>query len=144
MNIIVSVVGLLAGIIGGLGIYIIYRNHERTNELKRREGKYIIGKKAGCKEIPGRPRRYIVEVEFEMDNTIKCKKIVTSDKKIKKYADGEEIPLLYVDAVNKVFWAEDNSHEWLWLMAILSFFCALMLLCSGTFLLSYLGRINLH
>lgn len=144
MGIIASVMSLFAGIIGGLGIYIIYRNHERTNELKRREGKYIIGKKAGCKEIPGRPRRYIVEVEFEMDNTIKCKKIVTSDKKIKKYADGEEIPLLYVDAVNKVFWAEDNSHEWILWMIMLAFFCAYMFLLSGICLLSRLGWINLH
>lgn len=129
---------------GGLGIYMVYRNHERNNELKRRDGKFIIGKKVDHREIPGRPTWHIVKVEFELNKIMKCKKIVTSDKKIKKYADGEDIPLLYVEAVNKVFWAEDNSHEWFCLMVILLLFCVVMLLFSGISLLSYLGRIYLH
>lgn len=141
MNMIVSAVSLLAGSIGGLGVYIIYRNHKRTNELKRREGKHIVGKKTGCKEIPGRPTWYIIEVEFEQNNINKCKKIVTSDKKIKKYADGEEIPLLFVEAINKVFWAEDNSQEWRLWMVMLIFFSVFMFLLSGISLFSYLGII---
>ena len=140
MYIILSVVSLLAGIAAALHIYIIYRNHK----LKKRDGKIIIGKKVDSKEIPGRPTRYIVKVEYELNNTVICKKIVTSDKKIKKYAGGDEIPLLYVAAINKVFWAEDSSHEWLILIVMQFSFCVLMLLISGIFLLSYLGRINPH
>ena len=140
MDIIVSVVSLLVGIADALLIYIIYRNHK----LKKRDGKLIIGKKVDSKEIPGRPTRYIVKVEYELNNTVICKNIVTSDKKIKKYAGGEEIPLLYVAAINKVYWAEDSSHEWLILIVMQVHFCILMLLLSGISLLSYLGWINLH
>ena len=140
MYIILSIVSLLAGIADALHIYIIYRNHK----LKKRDGKLIIGKKVDSKEIPGRPTRYIVKVEYELNNIVICKKIVTSDKKIKKYADGEEIPLLYVAAINKVFWAEDSSHEWLILIVMQINFCVLMLLFSGIFLLSYLGWIKPH
>lgn len=110
--------------------------------MKKRDGKLIIGKKVESKEIPGRPTRYSVKVECELNNTVICKKIVTSDKKIRKYADGEEIPLLYVAAINKVFWAEDSSHEWLILIVMQVHFCVLMLLFSGICLLSYLGWIK--
>ena len=131
MDIIVGVVSLLAGIAGAFRIYIIYRNQK----LKRRDGKLIIGKIVYCKEIPGRPTMYIVKVEYELNNTVKCKRIVIYDKNINKYADGEEIPLLYVEAINKIFWAEDSSREWLHIIGMLIYFCVLMLLISGVCLM---------
>ena len=140
MDIIVSVVILLVGITCALRIYIIYRNQK----LKRRDGKLIIGKKVYCKEIPGRPTMYIVKVEYELNNTVKCKKMIIYDKKIKEHADGEEIPLLYVEAINKIFWAEDSSHEWLHMIGMLIFFCVLMLLISGVCLMSLLHQIIPH
>lgn len=127
MNIILGVASLFAGIAGGLGIYIICR----SNILKKRYGKHIFGKKINCKEIWGRPIRYVVEVEYQLNSNMHLGKIVTADKKIKKYEDDEQIPLLYVDAIDKIFWAEDNSHEKFVWMFLLVTFCFFMFLLAG-------------
>lgn len=127
MNIILGVVSLFAGIVGVLGIHIICRN----NILKERDGKYILGKKINCKEIWGQPIRYVVEVEYQLNSNMRLGWIVTADKKIKKYEDNEQIPLLYVDPIDKIFWAEDNSHEKFVCMLLLITFCFFMFLLAG-------------
>lgn len=127
MHIVFSLISLLAGMTGLLGIYAI---HKRNME-KKRDGRPVSGKKTGCEEITGRPVRYIVEVEYQLDHKDYTKKIVTTDKRIRRYENNEPIPLLYVDSVNKVFWAEDNSKEWLVHIVLLAVFCGFMFLLSG-------------
>lgn len=126
MYIVLGIVSLLAGIIGIAGIWMLYRNHI----LKKRNGKIMTGRKISCEELTGRPTRYVVKVECKINNHVDLRKIVTTDKKIKNYDNGEEMPLLYVDAADKVYWAEDNSHEWIVYMVLLVFFCGFMFLLS--------------
>ncbi|MBD5541808.1 MAG: hypothetical protein HDR00_11595 [Lachnospiraceae bacterium] len=126
MYIVLAIVSLLAGIIGVISICVLYRN----SILKKRNGKIITGKKISCEELIGRPTRYIVEVECKINDHTDLRKIVTTDKKIKKYDNDEEMPLLYVDTTDKIYWAEDNSHEKIVSMVLLAFFCAFMFLLS--------------
>lgn len=117
-----GVVSLLAGIAGVCGIYIILRN----NSLKERSRWRISGKKLSCTEIIGQPIRYVVEVEYQLNNDIYRRKIVTSDKRIRECRDNEQIQLIYVGGINKIFWAEDKSNEWFVLILMLIVFCCFM------------------
>lgn len=119
------------GIVGGVGIYTIYRR----SILKEKYGEKIWGKKLNCNEIWGRPIRYVVEVEYQLNNSIHLGKIVTTDKRIKECKDNEQIQLLYVDKLNKIFWVEDYSHEQSVYILLLIIFCFFMFLLSGIFLL---------
>lgn len=122
MNTVLGVVSLLAGIAGVCGIYIIFRN----NSLKERSRWRISGKKLSCTEIIGQPIRYAVEVEYQLNNDVYRRKIVTSDKRIRECRDNEQIQLIYVEEINKVFWAEDKSNEWFILVLMLIVFCCFM------------------
>lgn len=131
INIILGVLSLFVGIVGGVGIYTIYHR----NILKEKYGEKIWGKKLNCNEIWGRPIRYVVEVEYQLNNSIHLGKIVTTDKRIKECKDNEQIQLLYVDKLNKIFWVEDYSHEQSVYILLLIIFCFFMFLLSGIFLL---------
>lgn len=122
MNTVLGVLSLLAGIAGVYGIYIIFRN----NSLKERSRWRISGKKLSCTEIIGQPIRYVVEVEYQLNNDVYRKKIVTSDKRIRECRDNEQIQLIYVGGINKIFWAEDKSNEWFVLILMLIVFCCFM------------------
>lgn len=135
MYIVLSIISLFAGIIGALGIYMIYRN----GILKKRNGRIITGKKMNCEELLGMPIRYMAEVEYKVNNETKLRKIVTTDKKIRKYANNEQIPLVYVDRIDKIFWAEENSHEKTVYILLLAFFSAFMFSLSFTFLMILSG-----
>lgn len=137
MYLVLGVISLFAGMAGVLGIYV---GHKKNME-KMRNGKHVLGKKINCEEMTGRPVRYFVEVEYRLDHNTYLKKIVTTDKRIKKYNDNEPIPLLYVDTINKVFWAEDHSKEWFVHMVLLAVFCGFMFSLSGTFFTLYLKMV---
>lgn len=122
MNTVLGVVSLLAGIAGVCGICIIFRN----NSLKERSRWRISGKKLSCTEIIGQPTRYVVEVEYQLNNDVYRKKIVTSDKRIRECRDNEQIQLLYVEKINKIYWAEDESNEWFVCILLLIVFCCFM------------------
>lgn len=122
MNTVLGVMSLLAGIAGVCGIYIILRN----NSLKERSRWRISGKKLSCTEIIGQPIRYVVEVEYQLNNDVYRRKIVTSDKRIRECRDNEQIQLIYVGGINKIFWAEDKSNEWFVLILMLIVFCGFM------------------
>lgn len=127
MNTVLGVVSLLAGIAGVCGIYIIFRN----NSLKERSRWRISGKKLSCTEIIGQPIRYVVEVEYQLNNDVYRRKIVTSDKRIRECRDNEQIQLIYVGGINKIFWAEDKSNEWFVLILMLIVFCCFMFGLTG-------------
>ncbi len=133
MNIIIGVMSFLAGIAGISGIYIIFRN----KRLKERSSRRILGKKLSCTEIIGQPIRYVVEVEYKLNNDVHRRKILTSDKKIKKYKNNEQIPLLYAEEINKIFWAEDKSNEWFgWILLLIVFCCFMFMLTCALWILA--------
>ena len=133
MYIVLSIISLFAGIMGVLGIYRIYRN----SILKKRIGWIITGKKINCEELFGRPIRYVMEVEYKIYDRIELSKIITTDKKIKKYNNNDPIPLIYVDAIDRIFWAEEKSYERIVEIILLGVFCAFMFLLSITCLMLY-------
>lgn len=143
MFIISGVISLLAGVTGVFCIYVIYKKSME----KKRNGKLISGRKISCEEIAGQPVRYSVEVEYRLDHKDYRKRIVTVDKRIKEYKNNEQIPLLYIDTINKrsqgsqVFWAEDQSKEWLVLIVLLAVFSGFMFSLSGVCFVLYLGVI---
>lgn len=116
----------IAGIAGVICIGLIVKK----DTLKKRNGTIIVGKKIGCKELPGRPTRYITEVEFEVNHTTYKKKVITADKRISTLANNGQINLIYVDQNNSVYWADDKSNEIVVWIIVLSGFCALMFLCT--------------
>ena len=124
MNMVLGIVCFLIGIVSASVICILGKN----SALRKKSGRIIVGKKISCNELPGRPTRYIVKVEYEASNTTYNRKVITADKNIKKCADGEEIRLLYVDKINKVYWAEDKSYERIVLIVLLVFISADMFL----------------
>lgn len=133
MYIVLSMMGLFAGIMGVLGIYNIHRN----DILKKQNGRFMIGKCKNCEELFGSPIRYVMEVEYKIYDRIELSKIITTDKKIKKYNNNDSIPLIYVDVIDKVFWAEEKSYEKIVYMFLFGFFCAFMFLLSITCLMLY-------
>lgn len=136
MDLVYSAIISFAGVLGILGIYAIYK----YNNVRKHNGKLVLGKMIKCEEVWGRPIRYVVEVEYQLDNEVYSKKIVTADRKIKKYANGQEIPLLYVDTIDRIFWAEDNSKESLVCIILLISFCAFMFSLAGFFFIRYWDR----
>lgn len=107
MKIILCILSLVVGVLGFMRICYICKK----DNIKKKEGKIVIGKKLGCEEMFGTPIRYIVEVEYEINNIANKRRIVTTDKNIKKCNSDESIALLYVQKNNKVYWAGEKSNE---------------------------------
>lgn len=122
-----GVISLFLGIVGALGAYVIYKN----NVIIRRNGRPVSGRVISYEEIPGRPTRYVVKVEFSFHNSIRQRKIVTTDKRIKNY-ENTEVTLLYVEEAGKIFWAEEHSKEWIICIVLSVSFSIFMFLLSVT------------
>lgn len=130
MDIVLSIIFFILGILSFSVACILGRNRV----LKKKSGKIIIGKKISCDELLGRPTRYIVKVEYEVNNTIYKKNVITADKNIKKCVNDEPIRLLYVNKINKVYWAEDKSDDMFIGIALSGIFAVNMFLLSFVFL----------
>ncbi len=100
---------------------------KNSNKMKR-EGQLISGKKLSDAIMPGRPIRYIVEVEYVIDNITNKRKITTTDKNIMQCKNSEQISLVYVEKNKKVYWAEEQTKEDLVKVILLSFICGFALL----------------
>lgn len=135
MNIVLGTITLIVGIVEIVLIYLIVK----SNSLKEKEGRVIFGRKIGCDELPGRPTRYIVKVEYEIESMLYTKTIVTADKNIKKCANNEQIELIYVDKTNKIYWADDKSPERMLSIGFLVFSCGLLFQFSVA---SFIGSIS--
>lgn len=119
MNVILCVLYLAVGGLAIAGIYLI----KRINKIKKNEGKLVMGKKISDTSLMGTPTRYIVEVEFIINDIVNKKKIITSDKNIMKCKNGEAISLIYVEKNNKVYWAEEKTIDNIVAIVILSATC---------------------
>ena len=123
MYLALSIISFIAGVIC-IGLIV------RNDILKKRNVTIITGKKISCNELPGRPTRYIAEVEFEANHTTHKKKVITADKRISALDNKEQINLIFIAKNHKVYWADDKSNEIVVWLLILSCFCALMFLCA--------------
>lgn len=123
--------GLLAFCIGLVGIYIICKNEA----IKKKEGKTIVGKKIRCEEMTGTPTRYIVEVEYRMDDSMNRGLVITTDKAVLQYKNVEELPLIYVKKKHKVYFAGEKSHEAVVKVVLLSGLCFFALILAQAVLM---------
>lgn len=129
MNIILFILSLLSFCVRVGGIYIICKNET----IKKTEGQAIFGKKISSEIMPGTPYRYIVKVEYKIDDSMNEGLIITPDKAILQYKDDEALPLVYVKKKHKVYYAEEKSYEVVVKVAILGALCffALNLICDS-------------
>lgn len=122
-------------------IILIYKI-VKDNSLKGKEGMLLYGREVGCEVRWGTPTRYIVEVEYTVNDLVNRKRIVTTDKHIRKYTNDEYIPLIYVKRNNKVYWAEDKSIEKCVWIIILLFLCIFALVLAFVSVLVHFSRFD--
>lgn len=91
-------------------VCLLIYNKIRCLQKKKNEGIEIQGKQISYKEIPGRPTRYLIVIECEIDGIKRRKKIITSDKAVCKLKDDESIALIYVHSLDKVYWADEKKY----------------------------------
>lgn len=99
-------------VIGCVQITIFFMLYSiwRRNRIKNREGMKIQGKKIDYKEIPGRPTRYLILVEYQINGEEKRKRIITTDRAARKFAKEEEIALIYVHSLDKIYWSGEKKY----------------------------------
>ncbi|MDD3368540.1 MAG: hypothetical protein PHP50_06565 [Lachnospiraceae bacterium] len=97
---------------------------------KNKGGIQLLGAKVGEKLIPGRPDRYVVTVEIQLQDEIIRKKIITSDKRIHLIKKNKYMPITYVARNKKYYWTDDRSKEPNVGVAILCVGIILVLLCG--------------
>lgn len=90
-------------------LFMLY-NIWRRAQIKSREGIEIPGKRLSYKEIPGQPKRYLLSVEYCIDGANKTKRILTPDKAARKFEKEEDIALIYVHTLDKVYWADEKKY----------------------------------
>jgi len=79
------------------------------NEKNRSKGVRLYAAKREEKVLPGQPTRYIVTVEMEENGKKIRKKIVTADKNILRDKQNEQLPVIYIEATGKVYWADERK-----------------------------------
>lgn len=102
---ILSGVGLLAGVF----FIILCCRIIKKDKLKKEEGIEVYGEWLEYWEVMGQPNRYVVKVKFERNGDVKTKKIVTTDKSIMSYKGSKNMPFIYVESNDKVYWQEVNE-----------------------------------
>lgn len=91
-------------------IFFMLYNIWRRARIKNREGIEIQGKKIDYKEIPGRPTRYLILAEYQIAGEKKRKRIITTDRAARKFAKEENIALIYVHSLDKIYWSDERKY----------------------------------
>ena len=76
--------------------------------MKADFGKKVDGNVISWKAISGRPTRYVVKVEYEINEKKGNKTFVTSGKFAKKYERDKNIQIVVIPNSSKVFLEEEN------------------------------------
>ena len=93
-----------------IDIFLFYIVYCKTKKLKRQGGLELTGKKVGYKEIPGRPTRYCIRVDVTFGEEERRATILTSDKGARRLEKEENIPVIYEEKSNKLFWADEKEQ----------------------------------
>lgn len=93
-------------------ICILFVEYKMLQSLKtKRSCKYqVVGKKLSYGEIPGRPTRYKIVVEYEVNGTSR-KTIHTADSGARRLEKEEKVFLRCSNNSDKVFWAEESDNS---------------------------------
>lgn len=111
---------------------LIRRNIQRV--VKKKYGRVINAKVIKWYVISGRPIRYILEVEYQMNNIKKTKRFITSGKFAGKYEKERDIPIVVMQDTGKIFFEEEDWKEQniflLFIIIIMLPFLILLMVCS--------------
>lgn len=97
-----------------LSIVILLALLVRRNALKLKEkkgGDIINAKVTKWKAISGRPTRYVLEVEYQVENMKQTKRFITSGKFAKKYEKEKIIPVVVIPNTDTIYLAEEDSKR---------------------------------
>lgn len=86
----------------------VLRNNQRKCRTKEMVGITIDAKVVSWKYLLGRPTRYIVNVEYYVNNEKISKTLVTSGKFAAKYERERDIQIVVIPNTRKVYFAEEN------------------------------------
>ena len=129
MNMVVCIINLIISGLCVRGIYIV----KQKNTVKKQKGNTILGKKVGCQELWGRPNRYIVDVEFVVNNVNKKSKITTTDRRIKDCDINSQISLIYVEKSGEIYWADEKSIQNVIIILLLVILCVFAIILAFVF-----------
>lgn len=111
---------------------LIRRNVQRV--VKKKYGRLINAKVIKWGVISGQPTRYLVEVEYQMNNIKKTKRLITSGKFAGKYEKERDIPIVVMQDTDQIFFEEEDWKEQniflLFIIIITLPFLILLLFCS--------------
>lgn len=114
-------------------LILLIRNNIGKQKLKKEYGKVIQAKVISWDVIPGRPNRYITNIEYEKEGKKESKMLVTSGSFAKKYEHEKNIQIVTVPNSNKIFFAEEdwkaqNIILFIFLIIVASFLIQLLLI----------------
>lgn len=131
MEIVVVVVAVVVLIIICIFSTVQIRNNNNNLKMKIECGEMIEAKVIAWKEIPGRPNRYVIKAEYEINQQKVNKTFITSRKFAKKYEHDRDIQIVIIPNSKKAFLKEE---DWKVQNAMNYFF----LIFSATFLFDLL------
>lgn len=105
MILLVTIINLM--LIAIILIFLIRRNILRL-EKKKITGTLIDAEVTKWKALSGQPTRYILEVEYEMEDKKYIKKLITSGKFTKKYEKERTVPIVVIQDTNKIYFKEED------------------------------------
>lgn len=105
MILLVTIINLM--LIAIILIFLIRRNILRL-EKKKIMGTLIDAEVTKWKALSGQPTRYILEVEYEMEDKKYIKKLITSGKFAKKYEKERTVPIVVIQDTNKIYFKEED------------------------------------
>lgn len=88
---------------------LIRRNVLRV--VKKKYSRVINAKVIKWGVISGQPTRYLLEVEYQMNNIKKTKRFITSGKFAGKYEKERDIPIVVMQDTGKIFFEEEDWKE---------------------------------
>lgn len=109
------------------------RDNKNKLKMKREYGEVIVGKVISWNVVPGRPDRYDIKVEYEINEKKENKTFITSGKFAKRYEHDRNIQIVTIPNSNKVFLAEEdwkmqNRVSFVFLLFLLFFLLQLLLI----------------
>lgn len=78
---------------------------------KRKSGIVIEAKVENYFEIPGRPKRYVLDVFFKFEKNDKRGRVISYDKNAKSLSRASHMSVIYVAKNNKVYWAKETIRS---------------------------------
>ncbi len=119
-------------------ILIIYwlKSVYQILEIKKKGGQNLLGKRIAYNEIPGRTTSYVITVEVDIGGQPERRKIYTTDRLSRQFIHKEEVNLLYIEDVDKLFWKDENDTRYIKLIIMLSMLALIVGIMSVGFILS--------